>query len=78
MDVFRRKGLGIRSDCTADSEGEEGARVCVFVDSILSARTEDGKYVREKNGARAVALLLLLFLLFVLLLLLPRALWLYC
>ena len=29
VDVFRRKGLGIRSDRTADSEGEEGARVCV-------------------------------------------------
>ena len=83
VDVFRRKGLGIRSDCTADSEGEEGARVCVcvFVDSIRSARTEDGKYVREMNGASAVALLLLLLLLPVLLLqlpLLPCALWLYC
>ena len=47
----------------------------------VCARTEDGKYVREMNGARAVALLLLLLLLFVLLLLLlllPRALWLYC
>ena len=31
VDVFRRKGLGIRSHRTADSEGEEGARVCVFV-----------------------------------------------
>ena len=47
----------------------------------VCTRTEDGKYVREMNGASALALLLLLFLLFVLLLqlpLLPRALWLYC
>ena len=44
----------------------------------VCAGTEDGKYVREMNGASALALLLLLLLLPVLLLQLPCALWLYC